>query len=538
VECVRCHELFHEECLEPGIVAALHHDKDPLLPGEAELRGELLYLCADCSGKQGRAVYRDECPAPPSNYLACVERERSSAPLFEAKAVANRERGMIGSHAALETMGRLKALRSMELRSYFDLHFMAARPISLCTMYGSQTYVIGTMPGSLIVRSHAEATPSRLLDMGWAVTALSSIGHGHSVVAAGGWDGDVALIDLELMRMVSCASLHRHVVTSTAFDCNASPVMATASRDKTVKLVDWRTARRGCPPVLLARHTAEVAGARFLDDTCVVSAGGDACVKLWDVRRPGVALAMIELDGPATSVDVAAHRVAINTTANEVMVLDSTALTMATIGSSVPVTRLVGHDNDLWRIGSARLDPTGTSVAAGSEDGSVCVWHVDSGELVRRIHAHSGCVWDVAWLDDVGLALHTQLTRRQLDMASVSDDGAVCRFGLACPTPQGEWHRGQRVLARSGDGVYHHATVTHLLPPGDGRRCGEAAAVKYRAAGWGSEGPVAHAEVALTVTQACSCWAAARCCQTTQAAGAAPQATPTPNLSDSGSLET
>mmetsp|Transcript_42281 Transcript_42281/g.99172 ORF Transcript_42281/g.99172 Transcript_42281/m.99172 type:complete len:108 (-) Transcript_42281:103-426(-) len=73
-------------------------------------------------------------------------------------------------------------------------------------------------------------------------------------------------------------------------------------------------------------------------------------------------------------------------------------------------------------------------------------------------------------------------------MASVSDDGAVCRFGLACPTPQGEWHRGQRVLARSGDGVYHHATVTHLLPPGDGRRCGEAAAVKYRAAGWGSEG--------------------------------------------------
>lgn len=215
-----------------------------------------------------------------------------------------------------------------------------------------------------------------LLTLGRARSATSAFNaHGIAVDA-----GDAAAAALE----------HDDGHTGFVFDAHFNPqgsLVVTASFDESVRFWDVRTGR---PVALLAAHHEPIVSARFNHDgTLLVTASYDGLARLWDVAtRQCLRTIVTEPSVPLTHAQFSPNsRYVLFGT------LDST-LRLYDYASERCVKTYSGHvSRRFCSVAAFGRQHTSYSSSApplllcGSEDGRVCVWNMQSAELVEELRS-------------------------------------------------------------------------------------------------------------------------------------------------------
>jgi WD40 repeat protein len=132
---------------------------------------------------------------------------------------------------------------------------------------------------------------------------------------------------------------------------------------------------------------------------------------LWDVET-GRQVHRFGFEGHSTPV------LAVAFGPNETTALSASAdgsLMLWDIETGDVIRRYLGHDNAVWCLA---VSPDGRFVLSGSDDTTVILWDFETGEELRRFYEHTGAVLDVGFSPDGQTAF------------SVSFDGALIEWQI------------------------------------------------------------------------------------------------------------
>jgi WD40 repeat protein len=195
---------------------------------------------------------------------------------------------------------------------------------------------------------------------------------------------------------------HARSVSQCAFSPDGSRVV-TASADGTLKLWDPRLAAPACSPV---GHTGGVNACAFSQDgSRLVSGGADGTVKVWDAEKMAVLRTLTHhLD------DVYHHTVsgcAFSPDGSLIVSAGSDGtlrLWDANDGSEIVALRhpypLGGGSGAKHDVAKCGFSPDGLRIVACSDDATLSVWDVRTGERVHDMRGHDGAVTDCAFSSD------------------------------------------------------------------------------------------------------------------------------------------
>lgn len=245
---------------------------------------------------------------------------------------------------------------------------------------GSRLVTYSPRGGSMVIRDPATLRAERRLPFPAPIAALSPA---LGVVAFGGRDGSVRLLDLATRRMRTGAGRHDAPVTAMAFSSDGR-TLVTAGRDDQVIVWDVRRAA--------ATETLEASGAGLIDGLAVAadgrtaySAGRDGTVVVWDLQgdrrleRPLLADGS-SLGGQLVAASPRAAQFAVVDRQGSIGVVDSRALRFA---GRIPL-----HGGD--RPQAVASSPDGRTLAVTDLRGRVGFWDLRTRQPIgAREYAHA-----------------------------------------------------------------------------------------------------------------------------------------------------
>ncbi|MBE8986825.1 serine/threonine-protein kinase [Nostoc sp. LEGE 12450] len=211
-------------------------------------------------------------------------------------------------------------------------------------------------------------------------------------------DKIVKLWDLNTQKILASLSGHSQAVKSVAFSPDGQ-ILATASDDKTIKLWQVETLKEIC---ILLGHSHAVKSVAFSPDGQILASGSwDKTIKLWDINT-GTEICTIT-----------GHQLQVNSVAFSPQ---GQLLASASYDRTIRLWQIEGSQREIqnrpcysllstlsghaWAVLTVAFSPDGQILATGSDDNTIKLWEVNTGQLICTLVGHSWSVVAVAFTAD------------------------------------------------------------------------------------------------------------------------------------------
>ncbi|MBN3947736.1 MAG: protein kinase [Nostoc sp. NMS7] len=233
-----------------------------------------------------------------------------------------------------------------------------------------------------------------------SVNALA-ISPDSNTLASASDDKIVKLWDLNTQKVLTSLLGHSHAVKSVTFSPDGQ-ILATASDDKTIKL--WQVETLEEISTLLG-HSHAVKSVAFSPDGQILASGSwDKTIKLWDVNS-GKQICSItghQLQVNAVAFSPQGQLLASASYDRTIRLWQISALEdFQREFQNRPCYSLLGTlSGHAWAVLTVAFSPDGQILATGSDDNTIKLWEVNTGQLICTLVGHSWSVVAVAFTAD------------------------------------------------------------------------------------------------------------------------------------------
>ncbi len=233
-----------------------------------------------------------------------------------------------------------------------------------------------------------------------SVNALAISPDGYTLASASD-DKNIKLWDLNSQKVIAILSGHSQAVKSVSFSPNGK-ILATASDDKTIKLWQVETLEQICT---ILGHAHAVKSVAFSPDGQMLASGSwDKTIKLWDVNTGrelySITGHQLQVSSVAFSPDgklLASASYDRTIRLWQIPPLESSRTEFENRPCYSLLSTLSGH---AWAVLTVAFSPDGKILATGSDDNTIKLWEVNTGQLICTLVGHSWSVVAVAFTAD------------------------------------------------------------------------------------------------------------------------------------------
>jgi WD40 repeat protein len=214
-------------------------------------------------------------------------------------------------------------------------------------------------------------------------------------LASGSEDHTIRLWDLQRFCCLHVFQGHTGWVWSVAFSPDGE-TLASSSNDHTIRL--WDINSRQCV-FSLQGHTNRVYSIAFSPDgKTLASSSEDQTIRLWDLKHHQCRNILQGYTNQVCSVAFSANG---QTLASG----DERTIRLWDVKSRQCLQVLQGHTNRIWSVAFAPLSDVtrdenssaGPLLASGSEDQTIRLWDLKTGQCMRVLQGHTSWIWSVAF---------------------------------------------------------------------------------------------------------------------------------------------
>ncbi|MGJ3250240.1 MAG: NB-ARC domain-containing protein [Elainellaceae cyanobacterium] len=214
------------------------------------------------------------------------------------------------------------------------------------------------------------------------------------ILASGSEDKTIKLWDIESGTCLSTLHGHTNWIRSVAFSPDGHS-LASSSGDHTVKL--WNVCDRQCSRTLhgytnrvwAVAVDSQQATTRWRADSIIASGNDGATITVWKIGRYSSDRPYRVLRGHTSSVCSVAVRSHLLASGS-----DDQTVKLWNIETGECVQTFCGHTSRVW---SVAFGPDGKTLASSSEDSTVKLWDIESGQCTTTLRGHTSWVCSVAF---------------------------------------------------------------------------------------------------------------------------------------------
>ncbi|MGF1933476.1 MAG: protein kinase domain-containing protein [Nostoc sp. ChiQUE02] len=272
---------------------------------------------------------------------------------------------------------------------------------------------IAISPDGCTLASSGDDKNIKLWDLNTKKVLASLSGHSQAVksvtfspdgkiLATASDDKTIKLWQVETLEEICTLLGHSHTVKSVAFSPDGQ-ILASGSWDKTIKLWDVNTGREICT---ITGHQLQVNSVAFSPQgQLLASASYDRTIRLWQIPALGrdrgagsrLAVSVVEREqGDMNSAELKDH----SQGAEDIPPFPLPPAPLPLVQNRPCYSLLSTLSGHAWAVLTVAFSPDGKILATGSDDNTIKLWEVNTGQLICTLVGHSWSVVAVAFTAD------------------------------------------------------------------------------------------------------------------------------------------